>query len=96
LIFPVKEICEKARSLGLITIIDGAHVPGHIDLDITALDPDFYTGTLHKWMLAPKALHSLRQKIVATQHRPARGELGYQAKCLAKANSLIITNTAHT
>ena len=53
-IFPVKEICEKARELGLITIIDGAHVPGHIDLNITDLNPDFYTGTLHKWMLAPK------------------------------------------
>lgn len=54
LIFPVKEICDKAQELGLITIIDGAHVPGHIDLDIRELNPDYYTGTLHKWMLAPK------------------------------------------
>jgi isopenicillin-N epimerase len=54
LIFPVKEICDKAQELGLITIIDGAHVPGHIDLNIQDLNPDFYTGTLHKWMLAPK------------------------------------------
>ena len=54
LIFPVKEICDKARELGLITIIDGAHVPGQMDLDITDLNPDFYLGTLHKWMLAPK------------------------------------------
>ncbi len=54
LIFPVKEICDKAKELGLITIVDGAHVPGHIDLTITDLKADFYTGTLHKWMLAPK------------------------------------------
>jgi isopenicillin-N epimerase len=54
LIFPVKEIIAKAKSLGLITIIDGAHVPGHIDLNIREMDPDYYTGTLHKWMLAPK------------------------------------------
>ncbi len=54
LIFPVKEICAKAKELGLITIVDGAHVPGHTALNIQELDPDFYTGTLHKWMLAPK------------------------------------------
>lgn len=54
LIFPVKEICEKAQQLGLITIVDGAHIPGHIDLNIAELAPDYYTGTLHKWMLAPK------------------------------------------
>jgi isopenicillin-N epimerase len=54
LIFPVKEIIEKAKSLGLTTILDGAHVPGHIPLNISELDPDYYTGTLHKWMLTPK------------------------------------------
>lgn len=54
LIFPVKEICEKAQQLGLVVIVDGAHVPGHIDLDIGEINADFYTGTLHKWMLTPK------------------------------------------
>ncbi|MES2411696.1 MAG: aminotransferase class V-fold PLP-dependent enzyme [Bacteroidota bacterium] len=54
LIFPVKEICDRAKELGLITIVDGAHVPAHIDLNISELNPDYYTRTLHKWMLAPK------------------------------------------
>jgi len=54
LIFPVKEICEKAKELGLITIIDGAHIPGHIPLDLKEIKADFYTGTLHKWLLGPK------------------------------------------
>ena len=62
LIFPVKEICDKARTLGITTIIDGAHVPGHIDLNIEAMNPDFYTGTLHKWMLSPKGCSFLYVK----------------------------------
>jgi isopenicillin-N epimerase len=62
LIFPVKEICEKAQQLGLITIVDGAHVPGHIDLDLQQIDSDFYTGTVHKWMLSPKGCSFLHVK----------------------------------
>ena len=54
LVFPVKEICERAKELGLITIIDGAHIPGHIPLNLSEIKADFYTGTLHKWLLGPK------------------------------------------
>ena len=54
LIFPVKEICDLAKEKGLWTIVDGAHVPGHIPLDISELKVDFYTGACHKWMMAPK------------------------------------------
>ncbi|MEO6289564.1 MAG: aminotransferase class V-fold PLP-dependent enzyme [Ginsengibacter sp.] len=62
LIFPVKEICEMAKSKGLFTIVDGAHVPGHISLDIAELDPDVYTGACHKWMCAPKGCSFLYVK----------------------------------
>jgi len=54
LILPVKEICDKAKELGLITIVDGAHVPGHVKLDLSDLKADVYTGACHKWMLTPK------------------------------------------
>lgn len=54
LILPVKEICAEAKRRGVPVFIDGAHVPGHISLDLTELDADFYTGACHKWMLTPK------------------------------------------
>ena len=54
LIFPVKDICEIAKAKGLFTIVDGAHVPGHIDLNLQELKADVYTGACHKWMLSPK------------------------------------------
>lgn len=54
LVFPVEKICRKAKELGLITIVDGAHSPAHIPVDLRSLDVDFYTGACHKWMMAPK------------------------------------------
>jgi isopenicillin-N epimerase len=54
LILPVKEICALAKEKGLLTIVDGAHVPGHIPLDLSTLQADIYTGACHKWMMTPK------------------------------------------
>ena len=51
---PVKEIVEESKRRGLITIVDGAHSVGHIPVDIKELEPDYYTGACHKWMLTPK------------------------------------------
>jgi isopenicillin-N epimerase len=54
LILPVKEICAAGRQLGLITIVDGAHIPGHLPLDLGDMPADIYTGACHKWMMTPK------------------------------------------
>lgn len=62
LILPVKEICEEARKRGMLIIVDGAHVPGHIPLNLKELDCDFYTGACHKWMMTPKGSSFLYAK----------------------------------
>lgn len=80
LILPVKEICEEAKRKGLPVFIDGAHVPGHIPLNLESLDPDFYTGACHKWMLTPKGSSFLYvKKEHQNQLDPLIVSWGYQA-----------------
>ena len=53
---PVEKICRRAKQAGILTVIDAAHSPGQIPLDLQTLDADFVFGNCHKWMLAPKGV----------------------------------------
>jgi isopenicillin-N epimerase len=52
---PVREICALARSRGILTVVDGAHGLGMLDLDLPALGCDFYACSGHKWLNGPPA-----------------------------------------
>ncbi len=54
IIFPIKPLIDRARARDIITIIDGAHAPGQIELNLRELGADFYSGNLHKWLMSPK------------------------------------------
>jgi isopenicillin-N epimerase len=80
LIFPAEEICAIAKEKGLITIVDGAHAPAHIPLDLSKIQADFYTGACHKWMMAPKGCSFLyATKSVQPICDPMIVSWGYQA-----------------
>jgi selenocysteine lyase/cysteine desulfurase len=53
-IIPVKEICQLARDKGIFSLIDGAHGPGMLPLDLHDVGCDTYASCCHKWMLGPK------------------------------------------
>jgi isopenicillin-N epimerase len=65
LVLPVREIAALCRARGVPVLVDGAHVPGALELDIAALGVDWYVGNMHKWAFAPRGCGVLW----AAQHR---------------------------
>ncbi|MEM1337737.1 MAG: aminotransferase class V-fold PLP-dependent enzyme [Bacteroidota bacterium] len=66
-ILPIKKICDMAHSRGVEVMVDGAHCVGHIKVDITQLNCDYYGSSLHKWLSTPLGAGIL---YVAAQHIP--------------------------
>ena len=54
IVLPVRELVARARAHGVRTLVDGAHAPGSVELDVESIGADAYTANLHKWVCAPK------------------------------------------
>jgi selenocysteine lyase/cysteine desulfurase len=87
LTFPLERNINVARAQSVQVLIDGAHAPGYLQLDLETLDPDFYTGNLHKWVCAPRG--------AALDFNAALGWdllLGNRRRLLLDAKNLLISD----
>lgn len=55
LLMPVRAIAERCRAAGVAVLVDGAHAPGALHLDLPSLGVDWYVGNLHKWGMSPRS-----------------------------------------
>jgi len=94
LVFPIADLCRRAREAGILTLIDGAHAPGQVPLELDRLGADFYTGNCHKWLCAPKGAGFLHAR--PEHHRLLDATVvswGYRAETLGETGSDAHTGT---
>ena len=58
--FPVEQLIPAIHEAGPLVLVDGAHAPGQVDVDLDALGADFWSGNMHKWVCSPRACAALR------------------------------------
>ncbi len=81
-LFPAKELCQVAHERGILVLVDGAQSFGLMDVDLSDMQPDFYTGSAHKWPCGPKETGVLfinnraHDKIWPSIHSAGRGDVG--------------------
>jgi isopenicillin-N epimerase len=54
IVLPAERLCAEARRLDVTSVVDGAHAPGQLPLDLDRLGADVYVGNLHKWLCSPR------------------------------------------
>ena len=88
-VFPVKEVCKKAREMGIETIVDGAHSFSHVDMDVSEIGCDYYASSLHKWLGAPLGNGLLHvKKGNAERLWPLYGDTAYEDDNIMKLEHL--------
>lgn len=80
-ILPVAQVVARAKAAGLVTVVDGAHAPGQVDVDLHGLGVDFYGGNCHKWLCAPSGAGFLyARRDVQSLIEPLVVSWGWQAR----------------
>jgi isopenicillin-N epimerase len=85
LVLPVERLTEVAHRVGAAVLIDGAHVPGQLPLNLSGLGVEYYVANLHKWLMAPRGTGFLwaRRDLQPALH-PLTISHGYQKGFVAE------------